>query len=49
MLNIVLACLAGASAYGGLLTWSRHRILVAARAAKRYDRADPRLAGYKQS
>jgi len=48
MVNIVLGLLAGACAYGALVTWSRRRILVATNAAKRYDHSDPRLAGYKQ-
>ena len=48
MVNVVLGCLAVASAYGALVTWSRRRIYVATEAAKRTDRADARLVGYKQ-
>jgi hypothetical protein len=47
MLNIVVGCLAAVSAYGALITWSRHRISVASEAAKGYDRARRRSVGYQ--
>ncbi len=48
MLNIVVGCLAAISAYGALITWSRHRISVASEAAKGYDPTRRRSVGYQQ-
>ena len=48
MLNVVVGCLAAFSAYGALITWSRHRISVASEASKRYDPARRRSVGHQQ-
>jgi hypothetical protein len=45
MLNILVGSLAGAFAYGALITWSRQRVFTATRAAERYEYSRASWAG----